>query len=199
MWTFLLAAAVLWPGRVLSPLDGAPLNGQAEAVVIGIVLPVLWWLDGDFLARPVARAAIVALLALKLTTSVVLPQHGLCAHFSTTAPLSGEISTISIDEPAGILRSWDVRSGWSAAAPRCTAILDRAYKSRTEFPAAFLNILNAIRPDANDLALDVAGSVTVDRDGTFVAPPVSTMLVTNPSPDPLLRIWLTPVSVKVLA
>ena len=53
MWTFLLAAAVLWPGRVLSPLDGAPLNGQAEAVVIGIVLPVLWWLDGDFLGMPV--------------------------------------------------------------------------------------------------------------------------------------------------
>jgi hypothetical protein len=179
MWTLLLAAAVLWPGRVLSPLDGAPLNGQAEALVIGVVLPVLWWLDGDFLARPVARAAIVALLALKLTTSVVLPQHGLCAHFSTTAPLTGEISTISIDEPAGRLRSWDVRSGWSAAAPGCTAILDRAYRSRTEFPAAFLNILNAIRPDANDLALDVAGSVTVDRDGTFVVETGRDMIVSG--------------------
>ena len=54
-WTIALAIAVLWPARVLSPLDGAPLNGRAEAVLIGLVLPVLWWLDRGFLMRRPAR------------------------------------------------------------------------------------------------------------------------------------------------
>ena len=51
-WTIALAASVLWPSRVLSPLDGVPLNGRAEAVLLGLALPALRWMDGDFLKRP---------------------------------------------------------------------------------------------------------------------------------------------------
>src|SRR6516162_7208423 len=142
-WTLVLVAAVLWPGHVLSALDGIPLDGRLEAVVIGIAVPALWWLDRPFLARPIARAAILALLSLKLASAAFLPQHGLCARFSTAAPFSGISSTIPIDEPTGSLRSWDLRADWSATAPRCTAILDRPYRSRSEFPAWFLNLLAA--------------------------------------------------------
>jgi hypothetical protein len=167
LWTFALALAVLWPGRVLSTFDGIPLNGRAEAVLVGLVLPSLLWLDRSVLARPLTRAAIVALLVLKIGAAAGLPQHGLCARFSTTAPLKGVISTIDVDEPEGTLRSWDARAAWRAATPQCTAILDRPYRSRLEFPASFLNLLLATRDNPEDLALDVDGYVTVDRPGTF--------------------------------
>jgi hypothetical protein len=176
-WTLALAVAVLWPGRVLSPLDGVPLNGRAEAVLIGLVLPALWWIDRGFLGRPVARGAIAALFALKLFSFVALPQHGLCGRFSTAAPFSGLSDMIPIEEPAGTLRSWDIRGDWLADAPRCTAILDRAYRSRPEFPTWFVNLLNTIRPNASDLTLDVAGHVDVDRPGTFVVETGEDMIV----------------------
>jgi hypothetical protein len=166
----------LWPSHVLSALDGAPLTGPAEAVVIGVVIPVLWWVHRDFLARRVAHVLIVALVAVKLG-GMLLPQHGLCARVSTTAPFSGEISTIEVDEPAGSLRSWDVRADWGAPTPRCTAILDRAYRSRPEFPTWFVNLLNTIRPNAGDLTLDVAGHLDVDRPGTFVVGTGQDMIV----------------------
>ena len=51
LWTLALAAAVLWPARVLSPLDGLPLSGRADAIVIGVVLPALWWIDRGFLQK----------------------------------------------------------------------------------------------------------------------------------------------------
>ena len=168
LWTIALAIAVLWPARVLSPLDGAPLNGRAEALLIGVVLPALWWLDREFLLRRVARTAIIALLALKLAVHLTIPQHGLCARFSTPAPFNGTISTITIDEPRGTLRSWDVRADSRATAPRCTAILDGPYRSRPEFPSWFVNLLNALRPDATSVALDVDGYVSVGDAGRLV-------------------------------
>ena len=173
-WTIALAIAVLWPARVLSPLDGAPLNGRAEAVLIGLVLPVLWWLDRGFLMRRPAQAAIAALLAVKLFAHVALPQHGLCARFSTAAPLTGTISTITIDEPVGTLRSWDARADWQSSEPRCSAILDGPYRSRAEFPSWFVNLLNALRPESspgspgNSVALDIDGYVSVADAGTLV-------------------------------
>ena len=99
----------------------------------------------------------MALLALKLVTSVALPQHGLCARFSTSAPFSGISGMIPIEEPNGALRSWDLRAEWRAAAPRCTAIIDRAFHSKAEFPTWFMNLVQAIRPGSDDLSLDVGG------------------------------------------
>lgn len=161
-----LAGGLLWPGRALSPLDGIPLNGVVEAVCIGLVVPALMWLYPAVVDRAWARSLIAGLIAVKLAGSVALPQHGLCARFST-APLQGTIATIDINEPDGYLRSWDVRADWRAAAPRCTAIFDRAYDSREEFPVWFFNLLNALRPDVRDLALDVEGYVNVARAGTL--------------------------------
>ena len=44
-WSLVAAIALLWPGRVLGMFDGAPLSGAAEAIVIGLVVPALWWFD----------------------------------------------------------------------------------------------------------------------------------------------------------
>ena len=167
LWTLALAAAVLWPARVLTPLDGLPLSGRADAIVIGVVLPALWWIDRGFLRRTPARALITALLVLKAASAALLPQHGLCARFWTAAPLSGEVMTIQVDEPAGALRSWDVRSDARSSSPRCTAILDRAYASRDAFPSWFVNLLDGVGRGANGVVLDVDGDVTVDAPGTF--------------------------------
>jgi hypothetical protein len=109
---------------------------------------------------------ILALLALKAGGSF-LGQEGLCARFSTVAPLQGAILTMPIDEPRGVLRSWDVRADWRADDPACTAILDRPYRSAAEFPAWFVNILDQLRPGRRDISLTVSGAITVPNEGTF--------------------------------
>src|SRR5689334_1240029 len=126
LWTVALAVAALWPGRAVSIFDGIPLNGRVEAVVIAVVVPLLWVLDPSSLDSLLARAAIVVLLALKIGSTVGLTQQGICARFSTAAPLTGVISTIDINEPAGMLRSWDARADWRSANPSCTAVFDRS-------------------------------------------------------------------------
>ncbi len=165
-WSLLAALALLWPGRALGMFDGAPLSGAAEAIGIGLVVPALWWFDRRFLATWPARAAIVALLVVKVSGLLLTPQ-GLCARFSTAAPFTGEIATIGIDEPRGILRSWDVRADWRADAPVCTAIVDRSYRAAADFPAWWVNLMDFIHPGRPDLALELSGQVRVAEPGTF--------------------------------
>jgi hypothetical protein len=176
LWTLALAIGLLWPARSLSMFDGMPLDGRAEAIVIGVVFPVLWWLDRAILTRTGARVLVAALLALKIG-GAWLGQGGLCARFSTAAPLEGAILTMPIDEPRGVLRSWDVRADWRADVPACTAILDRPYRSAAEFPAWFVNILDQLRPGHRDITMAVTGAITVPRDGTLVVRTGQDMLV----------------------
>ena len=168
-WPLLLLVALAWPSRALGPLDGLPLNGRAEALLFGIVVPSLLWFDRRSLQRASIRVAIVALLAVKLAGLALTPQ-GLCARFSTTAPLLGETHTIPIDEPEGWLRSWDVRANWRDRTPACTAIVDRSYADARSFPAWFVNVLDSIRPGRGDLALDLNGSMHVSGAGVFTLP-----------------------------
>ena len=165
-WSAAAATALLWPARALGLFDGMPLDGAAEALVLGLVVPTLWWLDKRVLTTTWARAVVVALLAVKSAGLLLTPQ-GLCARFSTAAPLAGEVQTIPIDEPSGVLRSWDVRADWRAPVPACTAIVDRSYPTGPDFPAWFVNVLDFIRPGRVNLALDVAGVVRVPADGRF--------------------------------
>lgn len=165
-WSLLAALALLWPGRALGAFDGAPLSGAAEAIVIGLIVPALWWFDRRFLATGPARAAIVALLVVKAAGLMLTPE-GLCARFSTAAPFTGEIATIGIEEPLGMLRSWDVRADWRADSPVCTAIVDRPYRAAAEFPAWWVNLVDFIHPGRPALALDLSGQLRVDESGTF--------------------------------
>ena len=127
--TLTAAVALLWPARMIGALDGIPLDGRLEAIVIGVAVPALWWLDRGYLARRFARTLIVALLGWKAVMTVATVPHGLCARFTTDAPFAGEIQTIPIEEPQGLLRSWDVRADWRAADPACTAIVVAARRS----------------------------------------------------------------------
>lgn len=168
-WPLLAVAALAWPARVLGPLDGWPLNGRAEALLIGLVVPTLLWFDRRPLNHALLRGCVVALIAAKLAAYAVTPQ-GLCARFSAAAPFIGETHTIPVVEHDGWLRSWDVRSNWRDATPACTAILDRSYASTREFPAWFVNLVNAIRPAQPDVSAAITGYITVDADGTLTLP-----------------------------
>jgi hypothetical protein len=167
LWTVLAAVALLWPARMIGALDGVPLDGRLDAIVIGLAVPALWWLDRGFLARRFARALIVGLLAWKALLMAAAVPHGLCAKFTTAAPLNGEIQTIPIDEPRGILRSWDVRADWRADDPACTAHFDQSYRDSSAFPAWFVNLLDFIRPGNRQITLDVTGYVYARESGTF--------------------------------
>ena len=177
LWPMALGVALLWPSRVLHAFDGLPLDGISKATALGVAFPLLWLLAPGFLNARWVRVAIVLLLALKVGGSVLLTQQGLCARFSTTAPLHTRILTIPIDEPNGVLRSWDVRADWRAEAPECTAIVDRPYETWAAFPVWFVNFTDFVDlPDrvgvrtagsTRRFTLDISGAVTVADAGLF--------------------------------
>ena len=159
LWTLLAAAAILWPSRAIGPLDGVPLDARADAILCGLVLPALWWLDRRALRAVWARTVIVGLLVWKIATTALLGQQGLCAASASTSPLHGIILGIPIEEPSPALRSWDVRADMLAPAPTCTAILTRALPTQSDFPAWFLNLTDQIL-EKRDFTMAVRGYVT---------------------------------------
>ena len=158
-WFVLMLAGVWWPSRFLGPLDGAPLDAQAEAILLGLAIPWLFWLGRDACRTRGFRAAVVLLLAWKVMTFAVATQQGLCATVRAPQPLSGEAFDIRIDEPNGFLRSWDLRADLWADEPRCTAILTRPMRAESEFPAWFINF-SALMIPRQDLAMTVHGVFT---------------------------------------
>ena len=177
VWSAALVVGLLWPGRALYPFDGLPFNGAAEAIALGVAVPILWMLAPRFLEQRWVRIAIACLIALKIAGSMLLTQQGLCARFQTTAPFHNRVLTIPIDEPNGVLRSWDVRADWRADAPACTAIIDRPYATWSAFPAWFVNFTDFLdNPDrvgvrldesTRRFSLDVSGDLTVVDAGRF--------------------------------
>ena len=168
LWTGVLALALLWPSRTLSWFGGMPLDGRVEALLVGLIVPALWWVHGRFLERRAVRAAILAVLVLKVAGSMLLTQQGLCARFSTSStpgPYHTEVLTIPIDEPTGVLRSWDIRAGWREASPSCTAVIDRPYAVASAFPAWFLNITDFASGGRRDVTMEVRGYARVNGHG----------------------------------
>jgi hypothetical protein len=170
LWTCLLMAAVLWPSHVLSPLAGMPLDRPAEAIVIGLAVPVLVWLHPRFLAKRAVRLIVVALLLVKIADNALLTQQGLCAAVSVLppGPYRTEVLTIPIDEPRGVLRSWDVRADMRAETPSCTAIVDRPYLQASAFPAWFVNITDFASGGKRAFTMALSGYVRVRERGLFV-------------------------------
>jgi hypothetical protein len=136
-FTALFLIAVLWPSRALSTFDGLPLNGTAEAIALGVLVPALWIVSPRFLDVAWVRSAVLLLLIVKIADAALLTQEGLCARFYTTA-LCTEVLTIPIEEPRGLLRSWDVRAAWRSENPRCTAIVDRPARVAAGVPGLVL-------------------------------------------------------------
>ena len=139
-WVLLGVTAVAWPSRFVGPLDGLPLDGAAEALVIGLALPSLWWLTRRQPLSALCRIAMVTLLVWKAGTGIAAQQQGLCLRAEAPVPLDGTAMTMRVQEPAGMLRSWDVRADLWAERPACTAILGRAMPETRDFPAWFVNI-----------------------------------------------------------
>lgn len=158
MWTLLLAAAVLWPGRVIGPLDGAPFDSTLEGLLLASALPALWYLAPGFLRTHAARVLTASLLAWKLAGWLLLTQTGWCATF-LAAPDAGAAPQMQL--------SWDVRSLWSGG-NGCTAILTRPYAQLEDFPAWTINILpESARPPAGMFALHARGVFVAPRAGQF--------------------------------
>jgi len=166
LWSVSGAAAVLWPGRLVGPLDGAPLDGRLEAVVVGLVLPSLWWLDRRAATAAWVRVVIVALLAWKALGPAVMVQQGLCATMTAAAPLHGINQGIPIEEPFGALRSWDVRADLTAPQPSCTAILAQPLPTQDAFPAWFLNVTDPMRVK-REFTMRIRGSVVTNEAHTL--------------------------------
>jgi hypothetical protein len=132
IWGLLAAAAVLWPARLSGPFDGVPLDGAAEAVVVGVVMPALLWFHGRFLTTRFARACVIALVVWKVVMAAAVTPDGWCVRFVPTEPL--------VKDGAGAPHSWDARADWRSADPACSAIMTRPYTQFSEFPAWFFNL-----------------------------------------------------------
>jgi hypothetical protein len=168
LWSVLLAAAVLWPSRLSGPMDGAPLDAAADAILIGLVLPTLIAIDRRILGQLAVRILIVTLLVWKASTAAALTQDGWCLRFTSPVPLfvNGE----------HVPHAWDVRADWRSDVPRCSAIMTRGYASIDRFPVWFYNLPPANwlqpaketeRPPHVSVAIDVTGSLGAETAGVF--------------------------------
>src|SRR5262249_21620120 len=132
IWGLVAVAALVWPDHVASALDGAPLDRPAEAIVIGLLVPTLWWLHPRFLGTRAARALIAALVVMKIVTGTAFVQEGFCVRFEPQRPY--------VRDQTGAPHAWDVRADWRAPDPACSAIMTRPYEIYWEFPVWFYNL-----------------------------------------------------------
>lgn len=193
-WFLAVAVAVLWPSRFLGPLDGAPLDRPFEAIVLGLMLPWIFWLGRRACQARTFRVAVLTLLMWKAGTAMAASQQGLCATIRAPQPLSGLALTMKIEEPHGYLRSWDARADVWDAQPACTAILSRPLAETTAFPAWFVNFTDQLL-GRRDFTMQVRGFIT-DAAGTQ---PVEYSMTLGSDPwvfDPVVdgkSVWAAPL------
>ena len=169
MWGLLAVVALLWPARIVGLLDGLPLEHTiANAVLLGVVLPTLLWFHPRFLRTPLARVAVVALLAWKAFGAATITPDGWCVRFEPQRPLVKDAASI-------VPHSWDVRADWLSDQPACSAIVRRPYKGLGEFPVWFFNLPppSDSWPDPLDLppaartGMIVSGFIDARHEGTL--------------------------------
>lgn len=168
LWIVLLAAAVLWPAHPAGLLDGAPLDTAADAILIGLALPMLIAIDRRILRAWSFRILILTLLAWKTVAAGALVQDGWCLRFTSPVPLFvGDVR---------VPHAWDVRADWRSEVPRCSAVMTRGYPEIERFPVFFFNLPPANfnepakagdRPPQATVAIDVNGFLTTTDSGTF--------------------------------
>jgi len=137
LWGIAALVAMLWPDRVSGPLDGVPLDGAAEAILIGFLFPALWWFHPRFLRTTRARACIVALVVWKFSSALLFTQDGWCVRFEPARPFAKDSGPVP--------HSWDLRADWRRPVPACSAVMTRSYHDPYEFPVWFFNL-----PPPND-------------------------------------------------
>jgi hypothetical protein len=158
----LLLLAAVWPSRISGLLDGAPFDNAADAVVLGLLLPLLLWLQPEAFRTRRARVMIFMLLGWKAFDSAALVRDGWCTRVEPSRPYARD--------GAGAAKSWDARADWLASDPRCTAITTRPYLTDEEFPVWFFNLPSPLigePPTAEDVPPLAVTRLTMR--GTFVA------------------------------
>ena len=167
LWAAITMVALVWPSTLSGPLDGAPLQGLAEALVIGFLVPILIWFDPAFLRRVVIRVAIAAILLVKIATALTLQQEGWCIAFEPPYPM--------VRESTGKPHAWDLRADWLADDPVCSAIMTRGYADSSEVPAWFFNlpppndavVRDGFHPGQIPVVMRGSGYLAVSRSGVF--------------------------------
>jgi hypothetical protein len=201
-WAVVACVVLLVPASG-GVLDGVPLDRPAEAIAIGILLPGLLLIDTRVFAQAWARALLVGLVLLKGVDVATLTPSGFCTVFTSDRPVGGSIANIDLGPPAGLMRSWDVRTWGRDALAECSAITRRDYSTRSRFPAFFLNILQSDNPPVRQVTVVLSGVVTVGDSGVLafdvapgeaVALRVNDALVATSSP---ARASLTPGSHRI--
>ena len=170
-------AALLWPGHLDGPLDGAPLDRITEAILLGLLPPFLWWLQPGYLRSRIVQVLVVLLVVAK-AGSTLLVQDGWCVQFETPQPL--------VSNSSGRIHTWDVRADWRSSSPQCSAILTRPYREYKEFPAWFFNLPPADnnlpgpgdRPPYAMLDMIVTGYLHADDPGELIIETGETMKTT---------------------
>lgn len=159
-WVGVTLVAIFWPGRLLSPLEGIPLDTRLGVVLLGLVFPVLLWVHPRFLQTTWARSLVSCLFLWKLVTAFALTQEGWCVRFFTQAS--------SVHVGSEIQRSWDLRTDWRQQVPRCSAIMTREYPTFTAFPAWFVNLLGeSARPPHGTFTMEIDGYLTTAERGNL--------------------------------
>lgn len=165
-WCVFALASVLWPANVPGMFDGAPLDGGVEAVVIGLVLPVLCWFHGGFLRGRLGPALIILLALVRIVDAQLTP-GGWCVRFDTPKPI--------VRDSTGRPHSWDVRADWQSPDPRCSAVMTSGYATFKRFPVWFFNLppIDNNLPTADDrppyttATMTVVGFMDVTEPGAF--------------------------------
>ena len=185
LWCALALAVLLWPARVPGMFDGAPLDGGAEAVVVGLLVPALCWFYPAFFRRRAAAIAIVALALLRVADAQ-LTQGGLCVRFDPQRPI--------LKDQTGRPHSWDVRADWRSPDPACSAVMTAPWTEFKRFPVWFFNMPPAEnyklptsedRPPYTTLKMTVVGYLDVKAPGSLdlqVGQYTPTTMVVNGKP-----------------
>jgi hypothetical protein len=175
----LACVALWWPGRLSGVFDGVPFDSAPDALVLGLLLPVLFWLLPELGGDRRAHVVVIALLAWKVCAPFVLVQDGLCVRVTTPGR-------------SDALKNWDVRTDWRSADPACSAIADRPYREERELPIwlPFSFPQAAGAPVSGDpqhviARLRMSGAITVEEAGRlrlWTAPTVEARLTVDRQP-----------------
>jgi hypothetical protein len=132
LWGTIAALALLWPDRVNGVFDGVPLDRVAEALLVGVAFPALWWFHPSFLRSARARACIVVLVAWKICSSALFVQEGFCVRFEPQRAFAKDAGRVP--------HAWDLRADWLVAEPVCSAVMTRSYRITEDLPVWFFNL-----------------------------------------------------------
>lgn len=150
-----LVGILALPSGVESPLDGLPWANPAEALVICATLPFLLLLDRSWLCYKPAFYFLALLFILKLILALHAPQAGWCLRVYPSGQAASQESMAA---------TWE--GLWRRG---CSALLTRPFSEPRDFPAEWLNALEA-EPRANAAPL-------VQLAGYAVTPPGWGMMV----------------------